>query len=304
MDDPAGGRKTPVDRWVRLVPVLVLLHLAFFATTLARPGRLGVVLWRIGPSALVILTAALLAAAFLRARRGVRLTRARIAGYAALVLLLAPPVLYRTYPSSRDHWPSGVRFRLPLDGPVTVVWGGATVDVNYHASDPSERWAYDLLVTRDGRSFEGDGTRLDDYYAYGRPVLAPAGGLVRAVADGADDRLGRRARAFGGAGNHVVIEVAPGEYLFVAHLQRGSIGVRPGDRIAAGQPVGRVGNSGNSSEPHVHLHLQDTPDALWGEGIPFFFHDYREDGRPVERGMPTGGFEDGIFRGRVVEKEQ
>ena len=56
-----------------------------------------------------------------------------------------------------------VRFRLPLDGPVTVAWGGADTDVNYHAVMPDQRWAYDLLVTREGRTHRGDGTRLDDY---------------------------------------------------------------------------------------------------------------------------------------------
>ena len=109
------------------------------------------------------------------------------------------------------------------------------------------------------------------------------------------------------AGNYVVVEVAPREFLFIAHLQAGSVAVAPGDRVAAGQVIGRVGNSGNSSEPHVHLHLQDTPTSYLGEGIPFFFHGYRVHGVETARGMPIGGRErrsrawPGAFTGDIVE---
>jgi hypothetical protein len=71
--------------------------------------------------------------------------------------------------------------------------------------------------------------------------------------------------------------------------------------------IGRVGNSGNSSEPHVHLHLQDTSAPYLGEGIPFYFHDYRVNGVEVERGMPYGGRArrsrrwPGAFTGQIVE---
>lgn len=70
------------------------------------------------------------------------------------------------------------RFRVLLDRPVTVAWGGATSAANYHVYLPDQRWAYDLLVMRDTRSFRGDGSRLDDYYAYGFPVVARASGRV------------------------------------------------------------------------------------------------------------------------------
>jgi murein DD-endopeptidase MepM/ murein hydrolase activator NlpD len=86
-----------------------------------------------------------------------------------------------------------------------------------------------------------------------------------------------------------VVDVAPGEFLFLCHLQLGSIIVRVGDPVISGQQVGRIGNSGLSTQPHLHVHLQTTSDADFGEGIPLLFHDYRHAGGLVDRGMPTGG---------------
>jgi murein DD-endopeptidase MepM/ murein hydrolase activator NlpD len=101
----------------------------------------------------------------------------------------------------------------------------------------------------------------------------------------------------------VILEVAPGEFLLLAHFRPGSIAVAPGENVTVGQMVGLVGNSGNTSEPHVHLHLQDAPTPDAGEGIPFFFSDYLSvaTGEPVERGMPRGGIQRGRFVGDVIE---
>jgi murein DD-endopeptidase MepM/ murein hydrolase activator NlpD len=105
-----------------------------------------------------------------------------------------------------------------------------------------------------------------------------------------------------------VLQVADRQFLFVAHLRRGSVAVAQGDRVAKGQMLGRVGNSGNSSEPHVHVHLQDTPHAYLGEGIiPLYFHGYRSRKEEIDRGMPLGGRErrnrifPGAYLGDIVE---
>jgi murein DD-endopeptidase MepM/ murein hydrolase activator NlpD len=280
------------DKWIYAGPLLALLHVLLLLVLHSRPGLPGVVLWHIGPLALTF--AAILVMTYgvvLSVRGRASWTTGRAAGYAVLATVSALPIVaYTTYPSSRDGRPSEVRFRLPLDGPVLVRWGGSAPDVNYHAFAPPERWAYDLHVVRDGRSFAGEGASVSDYYAYGVPVRAPAGGIVRRVADDAGDTpVGGRIAWWKSCGNHVVIDVAPDELLFLCHLMRGSIAVRTGDRVFTGQVIGRVGNSGRSSEPHLHLHLQTTPDAELGEGIPLFFHDYLHEGRFVERGMPTGG---------------
>lgn len=284
------GRRAARDRWLYAAPVLALLHGLLFAILHARPGLSGALLWQIGP---LVLTAAAIvvmgAGLWQSLRRRLTWSPTRAIGYVLLGAVVLMPMAYRTYPSSRDERPSEVPFRLPLEGAVTVVWGGPTRGVNYHVVAPAERWAYDLLVRRDGRSFRTDGRALTDYYAYGMPVLAPAAGTVRVTADGQpDSRLGGRS-VLGGCGNRIAIEVAPAEFLFLCHLQPGSIAVTPGARILAGQPIARVGNSGNSTEPHVHIHLQTTARAELGEGVPFFFHGYRTERGIIPRGMPTGG---------------
>jgi murein DD-endopeptidase MepM/ murein hydrolase activator NlpD len=221
-----------------------------------------------------------------------------MAGYVAALGLAVSPMAFRTYPSSHDDAPSQVRFRLPLNGPLKVAWGGGTPDVNYHVAAPDQRWAYDLLVVKDGPSHRGDGTRLEDYYAYGLPVLAPADGKVVAVSDGDPDMpIGVMGGGRSAGGNEVVLEVAPGEFLVLCHMQPGSIAVKAGDQVTQGQVIGKVGNSGNTSEPHLHVHLQDRPDEDIAEGIPLYFHDYKVGDRLVERGIPTGGWPDG----QVVE---
>ena len=92
--------------------------------------------------------------------------------------------------------------------------------------------AYDLVVTREGKTFRGAGTDVRDYYSYGLPVLAPAAAIVFAAQDGEPDAALRGWRwGLAGLGNYVGLEVAPGEYLFVGHLQPGSVQVAVGDRV-------------------------------------------------------------------------
>ena len=92
------------------------------------------------------------------------------------------------------------------------------------------------------------------------------------------------------AGNHVVLDLGHGEYALLAHMQRGSVRVRVGDRVRTGDVLGLTGNSGNSSEPHLHFHVQDRPGLFGGaRGLPVSFVDYRADGRRVARGTPVQG---------------
>jgi hypothetical protein len=291
--------------WHYVVGVLALFQIAFFLIPQTRPGLLGVMCWMFGSDRLLWLgIATLLLLGGLAWSVGHRPFWSwwRVGGYLAILGLAISPLAFRTYPSSYDDKPSAVRFRLPLDGPITVAWGGATPEVNYHVIAPDQRWAYDLLVTKDGKSFRGDGQACEDYYCYGLPVLAPADGTVYATSDGDPDMpIGVLGGGTDAGGNQVVLEVAPDEFLFLCHMQPGSITVKKGDRVTAGQVLGRVGNSGNTSEPHIHIHLQHGPEPDFAEGIPLYFHNYTTGGRFVERGIPTGGIDGDRFAGQIVE---
>lgn len=192
-------------------------------------------------------------------------------------------------PSAYLDYETKTWLRLPFDGEWTVFCGGRTVEQNYHVEAPDQRFAYDLVVMRDGRTHEGDGTANEQYYCFGLPILAPGAGVVAVARDGIDDNRPGVMNPAEPPGNHVVIDHGNGEYSFLAHLRNGSVRVRVGDRVSAGDPVGECGNSGNSSEPHLHYHLQTTPDIVRGAGLPAQFRDYVADGEPVERGEPVQG---------------
>jgi len=179
--------------------------------------------------------------------------------------------------------------RLPFEGEWTVVWGGRTVEENYHAGTLDQRFALDLLVTVDGATHAGEPGSNANHYCWDRPVLAPGAGLVVAAEDGIRDNTPGETNRRKPPGNHVVLDHLNGEYSFLAHLQRGSVRVRAGEDVKAGAPLGLCGNSGNSSEPHLHYHLQDTPEFGAGEGLPAFFRNYLADGTPVESGEPVRG---------------
>jgi murein DD-endopeptidase MepM/ murein hydrolase activator NlpD len=178
-------------------------------------------------------------------------------------------------------------------------------------------YAIDFVAVDEGRTAEVRDWRTllavepaDRFFAFGQPILAPADGRVVSVHDGEPDHEARRSqpalaqyaltqasRARRGpgalAGNHVVVALGrDGPYAVLAHLRRGSIGVRPGDAVAVGQELGACGNSGNSTQPHVHVQVMDAPDPMTARGLPIAFRDYRAwrrwgaQPRVVRQGIP------------------
>ena len=179
--------------------------------------------------------------------------------------------------------------RLPFEGEWFVFWGGRTVDQNYHAAVRNQRFAYDLLVVKNGSSHHGDGTKNDQYFCWGQPILAPASGRVVKVVSGLIDNPPGVMDKKNPPGNHVMLDLGNQEYALLAHMQKGSISVTRGEEIRSGQQVGRCGNSGNTTEPHLHFHLQDHKTFGKGDGKPAFFNNYRSNGRLVDRGEPVKG---------------
>jgi hypothetical protein len=164
-------------------------------------------------------------------------------------------------------------------------------------------------AVRDWRALLGT-EPVERFFAFDEPILAPAAGRVVAVFDGRSDEVARRsvvakvpylltqarrARAGAGAiaGNHVVLELADGAgYVLLAHLRARSLRVRIDDVVAVGQELGSCGNSGNSTQPHVHIQVMDGADAYVARGLPIAFRSYRawrrRGSRPVEvtEGIP------------------
>jgi hypothetical protein len=155
-----------------------------------------------------------------------------------------------------------------------------------------ETFAIDWMRIEDGRLYTGDGTRNEDYFAFGAEVHAVADGTVVFVRDGmAEDTPNEPPTTLHGpmdyGGNEVFLEIAPGVYAFYAHFQPGSIRVQAGESVTAGQVLGLLGNTGNSSAPHLHFALLDGPDGLAANSLAFVIDEWTLEGTPGPESSAT-----------------
>ena len=162
--------------------------------------------------------------------------------------------------------------QLPFKDRWFVMWGGDTKELNQHHDNRGQRFAFDFIgIGPDGKTHKGDGLKNEDYYAFGREILAPADGVVTEAIEGVRDNVPGSMNGYAAVGNCVILQHAEHEVSVLAHFKLGSIRVKAGDKVKAGQVLGLCGNSGNSSEPHLHYHLQNTPVLQDGTGIKGFF---------------------------------
>lgn len=144
----------------------------------------------------------------------------------------------------------------------------------------SQRFAIDWVkIDESGETFHGAREKNDSYYAYGAEALAVADGVVTEAKDGiAENVPGSTPKDVvleTIAGNHVIVDVGGGRFAFWAHFKPGSLRVKVGDRVKRGQVLGLVGNSGNSTEPHLHFHVSDASSPLGSEGLPYVFDTFQ-----------------------------
>lgn len=190
------------------------------------------------------------------------------------------PYIYLSHrfrlPNPETH-KSPIAYSLPFEGEWVVVNGGTDRRSSHSWGIPTQRYAYDFLIMdREGKTHHGDPTRVESYYCYGKNILAPADGIVVAVGAGQRD-----SRTFGNGkvdptatdvlGNYTIIDHGEGEFSFIGHLQPGSMAVVVGQEVCRGEVLGRCGNSGNTSEPHVHFHVQDGKGVFASAGLPVAF---------------------------------
>jgi hypothetical protein len=169
--------------------------------------------------------------------------------------------------AARARWWKAARdpliLRAPFEGKWRVVAGGPWARNNHHLVASDQLFAYDFIRS-DGASFD-------------TPILAPIDGVVVAASDGMDDREPSRRvyeeleRPFG---NYVAIDSGRG-VVMLCHLRRGSVQVQPDERVRAGDEIGRCGNSGWTTRPHLHLHAQDRPEPapFVAQGVAIAFRE-------------------------------
>ncbi|HET6985611.1 MAG TPA: M23 family metallopeptidase, partial [Kribbella sp.] len=153
----------------------------------------------------------------------------------------------------------GVAIDSPLAGEWYVGHGGNAELVNYHHIATNQRDAVDILKVHDNSTHAGAGHNLDDYYAFGEPVLSPGDGVITAATGTLSDEPVGTVDLDHPEGNVVVVDIGAGRYVVLAHLRQNSLQVAVGDRVHTGQPIAQVGNSGNTDEPHLHLQIQNRP---------------------------------------------
>ena len=150
----------------------------------------------------------------------------------------------------------------PLAGEWWVGHGGHAELVNYHHTRSTQRHALDIMQVVDGSIHRPGSTELTSYYIYDQPVLAPADGTVTYLVDGQPDLPIGSVDSQHPTGNQLVIDIGGGRYLLMGHLRQHSITVNVGEPVTEGQPIARVGKSGHSSHPHIHIQAQTQPTGI------------------------------------------
>lgn len=179
---------------------------------------------------------------------------------------------------------------------------GAVITVNGVIQAP-ERFAIDWeQLDSQNRIFEGDKEKLSSWKYYGAPIYSVADGTVVNLYDQLDEQIpgpnpaGVTTEGIGG--NMLVVDIGDGAYAFYAHLQRGSLKAKLGDKVKAGQVLGLLGNTGNSTAPHLHFHLMDSTSPLAANGLPFVIR------RFTSRGVMPAGDEDAMEEGKPITVEK
>src|SRR5271163_4445057 len=206
------------------------------------------------------------------------------------------PVVMISSPLVGEDWVAGY-------GPSnTSVHRRSLIPINGHAYI-SQRFAIDWVQAYpDGKMYQGDPSDNKNYRAYGAEIHAAAAGVVTQVGDGIPQNTpGAKSLAVPitletVGGNHVITEIGNGLFAFYAHMQPGSLRVKVGDKVTRGQVLGLLGNTGNSSEPHLHFQICSANSELGSEGLPYAFASFEVQGKAGEDKLS-------IFPGGPVKHE-
>lgn len=151
------------------------------------------------------------------------------------------------------------QFFLPFTGFWLTFWGGDTRAQNHHHDTTSQKYAFDFIQTDEsGKFFRTTGADNEDYFSFGQDIISPSPGIVIEVVDGLRDNKPGQLNSFNFTGNYVMLKHGNGLFSILGHLRQHSIVVKAGDKVNLGQKLGECGNSGYSTDPHLHFHVQDS----------------------------------------------
>lgn len=218
-----------------------------------------------------------------------------------------PPEIVFTSDATQVGQKPAIVVAPPLRGKGWVAGGGCCATITSHRgavlaidgkSYVAERFAIDFVQVNDkGRIFDGPNDQLSSYPYFGVNIHSVADGEVVATQDGLPEEVPGAnppgATLENAGGNYVIVDIGDGHYAFYAHMQPGSLKVKQGDQVKTGDLIGLLGNSGNSSAPHLHFHVMDAPHPLKANGLPYRFTAFtgagvaeNEDALETEAGSP------------------
>jgi Peptidase family M23 len=198
----------------------------------------------------------------------------------------------------------------PLKGNNWVALNGCCEPGWPHRSSPvamdgnlvgGQLFAIDWKQTNNqGAFYTGDKTKNESYVDYGSAVLAVADGTVTGILDEQDANvpgvlpandpvLGPKLTMENVEGNHIVLDIGNGTYAFYAHLLKGSLRVKPGDKVTKGEVIAKLGNTGNANASHLHLQIMNGPSAIASPSIPYVIDSF--------------AYQDQIFPQRIYEAD-
>jgi murein DD-endopeptidase MepM/ murein hydrolase activator NlpD len=196
--------------------------------------------------------------------------------------------------SAKPYQPDTLRnitpMHLPFKGEWTVFWGGDTKELNYHVVVKFQKNAFDIVINNpEGKSFRTNGRTNEDYYAFGQPITAPCDAEVVFAVEGVKDNVPGVMNPMLTLGNSVLLKTKQNEFILLAHFKQQSLKVKQGELVKQGQLLGLCGNSGNSSEPHLHFHLQNVEDFTQATGVKCYFEKITVNGTLKTNYSPVKG---------------
>ncbi len=151
------------------------------------------------------------------------------------------------------------KFSLPFHGTWLTFWGGDTAESNHHHDTQSQKYAFDfIMVNKEVSFFKTDGSSNEDYFSFGLDILAPASGEIIEVVSGLRDNKPKELNSFNFIGNYIMIKHDDSTFSVLGHLKQNSTVVKVGQKVKAGDKLAECGNSGYTTDPHLHFHVQDS----------------------------------------------